>query len=49
MEAIPVSGGYPSVFGVDRDGEGAWLSTGDGRPGDSWDPVDHFVFVRPRK
>jgi len=49
MEPIRRSGGYLSVFSVERSDSGLWLSGDYGGPGYVWDPDGVWVFVRPRK
>ena len=49
MKAISDSDGNPHLFGVVRSDDGLGLDADDGRPDREWDPVDRFVFLRPRK
>lgn len=42
--AAPASGGDPSVFGLDRDGDGAWLDGVWAGPDNHWALDDRFVF-----
>jgi hypothetical protein len=44
METIPGLGGYPNVFGLDRDGDGLWLDRNWADPEVRWDPYNEFVF-----
>ncbi|MBU1033012.1 MAG: hypothetical protein ABII13_00355 [Patescibacteria group bacterium] len=46
MERITDSDGCPDVFIVEHDGDGLWLRSIDGDPGDHWNPDDRWVFVR---
>ena len=48
MKAIPDSGGALRVFGVERDGDGLWLSCCFGYPCYEFTPDNQLVFV-PRK
>lgn len=40
--------GSPHVFDVNRNDDGLWLNTNDGRPDNEWNPDNRFVFLRPR-
>lgn len=44
MKQIADSGGYPDVFGLNRDGDELWLGGGWADPGGRWDPDRGFVF-----
>lgn len=48
MKQITDRGGRPSVFSLDRDGDGLWLGTSDAEPSRRWGADDEFVF-RVRK
>jgi hypothetical protein len=48
MEAISISDGDLNVFHVEHDGDGLWLCSFYGGPGDLWYPDYRFVF-RARK
>lgn len=48
MEPIADSDGRLRVFGVERGGDGRWLSASDGRPGGGWDPEGVWVFSRSK-
>src|SRR3989344_7567605 len=39
----------PNVFTVNRNDDGLWLNTNDGRLDNEWNPANRFVFLRPRK
>jgi len=47
MNVITVSVGGLSVFRVEHDDRGLWLSAGYGHPESFWGSDKHFVFVRP--
>ena len=47
MNVITVSVGGLSVFRVEHDDRGLWLSVGYGHPESFWGSDKHFVFVRP--
>ena len=34
---------------MNRNDDGLWLNTNDGRPDNEWNPGNRFVFLRPRK
>ena len=44
MEPITVSDGDPSVFYLERVGDGLWLDSYWAEPGYEWDPDDEFAF-----
>ena len=44
MKQIVVRDGLPSVFGVERSGDGLWLGGGWAEPGSDWDPGNEFLF-----
>jgi hypothetical protein len=44
MKQIAARGGYPSVFRLERDGDGLWLDSYWAKPGREWRPDDGFVF-----
>ncbi len=44
MKQITRSNGYPSVFDLDRDGDGLWLHNDWASPAREWGPDDEFVF-----
>lgn len=44
MKQITDSGGYPHVFGLDRDGGGLWLDDSWAKPDGEWYPGRKFVF-----
>ncbi|MDP3785423.1 MAG: hypothetical protein Q8R12_05210, partial [bacterium] len=44
MKQITVSGGYPSVFELERYGDGLWLHDSWAKPGREWYPHVKFVF-----
>jgi len=47
MNVITVSVDGLSVFRVEHDDRGFWLSAGYGHPQSFWGSDKHFVFVRP--
>lgn len=49
MEPIVDSGGYPSMFRVERGGSDLWLGGNWGSPDFLWCPGHRWVFVCPRK
>ena len=48
MDAIPDSGGYPSLFFVGHNEDGLWLSDRDGGPVSWFDPDNRFLFRLPQ-
>ena len=49
MNAINGSDGNPNMFDVNRNDDGLWLDSDDGRPAYEWNPEYRFVFLCPRR